>query len=156
MANNLRKNGGSIPGIRAGKATSDYLRNACHSLAGSGAFVLSVIACVPILATAVTGLNMHFGGTSLLIVTGFTLEVIDSLNSHLILLVSVLVCAVTLSMDKADKNSLSVITGISDTMRSSAKDSTKTSAKKLVAVCTAILLVIAIIMFVVTGVGGAA
>ena len=58
----------------------------------------------------------------------------------LILLVSVLVCAVTLSMDKADKNSLSVIT----------------SAKKLVAVCTAILLVIAIIMFVVTGVGGAA
>ena len=66
----------------------------------------------------------------------------------LILLVSVL--------DKADKNSLSVITGISDTMRSSAKDSTKTSANKLVAVCTAILLVIAIIMFVVTGVGGAA
>lgn len=56
----------------------------------------------------------------------------------LILLVSVLVCAVTLSMDKADKNSLSVITGISDTMRSSAKDSTKTSANKLVAVCTAI------------------
>lgn len=84
MANNLRKNGGSIPGIRAGKATSDYLRNACHSLAGSGAFVLSVIACVPILATAVTGLNMHFGGTSLLIVTGVTLEVIDSLNSHLV------------------------------------------------------------------------
>ena len=74
----------------------------------------------------------------------------------LILLVSVLVCAVTLSMDKADKNSLSVITGISDTMRSNAKDSTKTSANKLVAVCTAILLVIAIIMFVVTGVGGAA
>ena len=68
----------------------------------------------------------------------------------LILLVSVLVCAVTLSMDKADKNSLSVITGIS------AKDSTKTSANKRVAVCTAILLVIAIIMFVVTGVGGAA
>ena len=82
--NTLRKNGGSIPGIRAGKATSDYLRNACHSLAGSGAFVLSVIACVPILATAVTGLNMHFGGTSLLIVTGVTLEVIDSLNSHLV------------------------------------------------------------------------
>ena len=52
----------------------------------------------------------------------------------LILLVSVLVCAVTLSMDKADKNSLSVITGISDTMRSGAKDSTKTSANKLVAV----------------------
>lgn len=58
--------------------------DACHSLAGSGAFVLSVIACVPILATAVTGLNMHFGGTSLLIVTGVTLEVIDSLNSHLV------------------------------------------------------------------------
>ena len=49
----------------------------------------------------------------------------------LILLVSVLVCAVTLSMDKADKNSLSVITGISDTMRSNAKDSTKTSANKI-------------------------
>lgn len=84
MANNLRKNGGSIPGIRPGRTTSDYLRKACHSLAGSGAFVLSVIACVPILATAVTGLNMHFGGTSLLIVTGVALEVIDSLNSHLV------------------------------------------------------------------------
>lgn len=85
MANNLRKNGGSIPGIRPGRTTSDYLRKACHSLAGSGAFVLSVIACVPILATAVTGLNMHFGGTSLLIVTGVALEVIDSLNSHLVI-----------------------------------------------------------------------
>ena len=84
MANNLRKNGGSIPGIRLGRTTSDYLRKACHSLAGSGAFVLSVIACVPILATAVTGLNMHFGGTSLLIVTGVALEVIDSLNSQLV------------------------------------------------------------------------
>lgn len=84
MANNLRKNGGSIPGIRPGRTTSDYLRKACHSLAGSGAFVLSVIACVPILATAVTGLNMHFGGTSLLIVTGVALEVIDSLNSQLV------------------------------------------------------------------------
>lgn len=84
MANNLRKNGGSIPGIRPGRTTSDYLRKACHSLAGSGAFVLSVIACVPILATAVTGLNMHFGGTSLLIVTGVAIEVIDSLNSQLV------------------------------------------------------------------------
>lgn len=84
MANNLRKNGGIIPGIRPGRTTSDYLRKACHSLAGSGAFVLSVIACVPILATAVTGLNMHFGGTSLLIVTGVALEVIDSLNSQLV------------------------------------------------------------------------
>ena len=84
MANNLRKNGGSIPGIRAGKYTSDYLEKACHSLASSGSFVLSVIACVPIIASAITGFNMHFGGTSLLIVTGVALSVVESLNSQLV------------------------------------------------------------------------
>ena len=45
---------------------------------------LSVIACVPIIASAITGFNMHFGGTSLLIVTGVTLSVVESLNSQLV------------------------------------------------------------------------
>lgn len=70
-----------------------------------------------------------------------------------ILLASVLVCAVTLSMDKADKNALGVINGLSGSMKNS-KDSNKNSANKLVAICTAVLLVIAIVMFVVNGIGG--
>ena len=75
-----------------------------------------------------------------------------------ILLASVLVCAVTLAMDKADKNALGVINGLSGSLRNSmmknSKDSNKNSANKLVAICTAILLVIAIVMFVVNGIGG--
>jgi preprotein translocase subunit SecG len=71
-----------------------------------------------------------------------------------ILLASVLVCAVTLSMDKADKNALGVINGLSGSMMKNSKDSNKNSANKLVAICTAILLVIAIVMFVVNGIGG--
>lgn len=67
-----------------------------------------------------------------------------------ILLASVLVCAVTLSMDKADKNAL----GLSGSMMKNSKDSNKNSANKLVAICTAVLLVIAIVMFVVNGIGG--
>ena len=75
-----------------------------------------------------------------------------------ILLASVLVCAVTLAMDKADKNALGVINGLSGSLSNSmiknSKDSNKNSANKLVAICTAILLVIAIVMFVVNGIGG--
>ena len=75
-----------------------------------------------------------------------------------ILLASVLVCAVTLAMDKADKNALGVINGqsgsLSNSMMKNSKDSNKNSANKLVAICTAILLVIAIVMFVVNGIGG--
>lgn len=75
-----------------------------------------------------------------------------------ILLASVLVCAVTLSMDKADKNALGVINGLSgslsNSMMKNSKDSNKNSANKLVAICTAVLLVIAIVMFVVNGIGG--
>lgn len=84
MANNLRVNGGSIPGIRPGKATSEYLQKASRSLANSGAFSLSLIACVPIVAAAVTGLNLGFGGTSLLIITGVALEAINAINSCLV------------------------------------------------------------------------
>lgn len=75
-----------------------------------------------------------------------------------ILLTSVLVCAVTLAMDKADKNALGVINGLSgslsNSMMKNSKDSNKNSANKLVVICTAILLVIAIVMFVVNGIGG--
>lgn len=71
-----------------------------------------------------------------------------------ILLASVLVCAVTLSMDKAGKNALGVINGLSGSMMKNSKDSNKNSANKLVAICTAVLLVIAIVMFVVNGIGG--
>ena len=75
-----------------------------------------------------------------------------------ILLASVLVCAVSLAMDKADKNALGVINGLSgslsNSMMKNSKDSNKNSANKLVAICTAVLLVIAIVMFVVNGIGG--
>ena len=72
-----------------------------------------------------------------------------------ILLASVLVCAAAKSdKDKADKNALGVINGLSGSMMKNSKDSNKNSANKLVAICTAVLLVIAIVMFVVNGIGG--
>lgn len=83
MSNNLRMSGGSIPGIRPGKPTAQYLDRNCKALATSGSFVLSVVACLPIVAGLVTGLDIQFGGTSLLIIVGVALDVVHAIDSDL-------------------------------------------------------------------------
>lgn len=83
MANNLRTNGGSIPGIRPGKPTSDYLNKMANRTAPIGAFVLSIIAALPIVLGNLTGLPIQLGGTSLLIVCGVAIETVTSIDSYL-------------------------------------------------------------------------
>lgn len=83
IANNLRKNGGAIPGIRPGKSTSEYLTKAANSVALMGAIVLAIVAATPIILGNITGLAIQLGGTSLLIVCGVALEEMAVVNSFM-------------------------------------------------------------------------
>lgn len=82
MSNNLRVNGGAIPGIRPGKPTSDHLAMAMRKLAGTGSLALALIALAPIAFGNVTGLAIQLGGTSLLIVVNVATELLQSLDSY--------------------------------------------------------------------------
>jgi len=82
VSNNIKKNGGFIPGIRAGKPTTDYLSSIISKLTWFGGLFLSIIAILPMLLRF-TNLNIAFGGTSILIVVGVALETIQQLESQL-------------------------------------------------------------------------
>ena len=82
VSNNIKKNGGFIPGIRAGKPTTDYLSSIISKLTWFGGFFLALIAILPMLLRF-TNLNIAFGGTSILIVVGVALETIQQLESQL-------------------------------------------------------------------------
>ena len=84
VAENMKKNGGFVPGIRPGKPTSDYIQRIVDRISLIGAFAYSIIAMVPVVLNWVTGVNMGFGGTTLLIVTGVALEIIKQLESQLV------------------------------------------------------------------------
>ena len=80
----IKKNGGFIPGIRAGKPTTDYLTSIMTKLTIFGGFFLSVIAILPMLLRF-TSLNVSFGGTSILIVVGVALETVQQLEGQLVM-----------------------------------------------------------------------
>ena len=82
VSNNIKKNGGFIPGIRAGKPTTQYLSSIISKLTWFGGFFLAVIAILPMLLRF-TNLNIAFGGTSILIVVGVALETVQQLESQL-------------------------------------------------------------------------
>ncbi len=84
VSNNIKKNGGFIPGIRAGKPTADYLSSIMKKLTLFGGIFLSIIAILPMLLSF-TGLNISFGGTSILIVVGVALEMVEQLESRLVM-----------------------------------------------------------------------
>lgn len=84
VSNNIKKNGGFIPGIRAGKPTTEYLSNIMSKLTLFGGVFLSIIAILPMLMRF-TGLNVAFGGTSILIVVGVALETVQQLESRLVM-----------------------------------------------------------------------
>jgi len=87
MAENLKKNGGFIPGIRPGQPTSEFIQTTVNRLSWIGACFYSLIAITPIVIEALvpdlTGIG--FGGTSLLIVTGVALEFVKQLESQLLM-----------------------------------------------------------------------
>lgn len=83
ISGNIKRNGGFIPGIRAGKPTTDYLSSVISKLTIVGGLFLAVIAIIPMLARF-TNLNIAFGGTSILILVGVALETIQQLESQLV------------------------------------------------------------------------
>ena len=84
VANNIKKNGGFIPGIRAGKPTAEYLSSVMSKLLWFGGFFLALIAILPMLTRFIPNVNLVFGGTSILIVVGVALEMIQQLESLLV------------------------------------------------------------------------
>ena len=89
VANNLKKNGGYIPGFRPGTPTSDYISNVLNKITLFGAIYLGIIAVVPILishfSTAADLSGISLGGTSIIIVVGVALETVRSLEAQLLM-----------------------------------------------------------------------
>ncbi len=84
VANNIKQNGGFIPGIRAGKPTADYLSSVLSKVVLFGGLFLAAIAILPML-TSIAGINSAFGGTSILIVVGVAIELSQQLQSQLVM-----------------------------------------------------------------------
>ncbi len=86
MANNLRKNGGAIPGQRAGKPTADFIKRVLHKVTFIGALFLGVIALFPSLFGKFSGFTgLTIGGTSVMIVVGVALETVQQIESQMMM-----------------------------------------------------------------------
>jgi preprotein translocase subunit SecY len=83
-AENLKRHGGFIPGIRPGKATEEYFDYLLNRITVVGAAYLVVICLIPQILSAQAGLNIQLGGTSLLIVVNVTMDTVSQIQSHLI------------------------------------------------------------------------
>ena len=83
IANNLRRNNGSIPGFRPGKPTSDFITRTLNKITLLGAIFLAAVAVLPIILGNLTGMSIQLGGTSLLIVVGVALDTTRSLDSFM-------------------------------------------------------------------------
>ena len=84
VSNTIKQNGGFIPGIRAGKPTTEYLSSVLSKITLFGAVFLALLAILPMLARG-TGFNTAFSGTSLLIIVGVAIELGDQLQSQLVM-----------------------------------------------------------------------
>ena len=84
VADNLKKNGGFIPGIRAGKKTADYIDRVLTRITFGGAAYISAVCVLPTFLQEWYAVPFYFGGTSLLIVVGVALDTVQQIESHLI------------------------------------------------------------------------
>ena len=89
VANNLKKNGGFIPGFRAGKPTSDFIQKVLNKITLFGAIYLGIVAVVPIIISAVSNASeltgISLGGTSIIIVVGVALETVRALEAQMLM-----------------------------------------------------------------------
>jgi len=89
MAEDMKKNGGFIPGIKPGKKTAEYLDSVMSRITLPGSVFLGIIAILPAFATRLLGVEMSFaqffGGTSLLILVGVVLDTLQQVESHLLM-----------------------------------------------------------------------
>ena len=84
VANNMKRSGGFIPGIRPGKPTSDYLNQILNYVVFIGAVALAFVAFVPIFFNGVFGANVSFGGTSIIIIVGVVIETVKQIESQML------------------------------------------------------------------------
>ena len=89
VANNLKKNGGFIPGFRAGKPTSEFIQKVLNKITMFGAIYLAIIAIVPLIISACSATakssGISLGGTSVIIVVGVALETVRALESQMLM-----------------------------------------------------------------------
>ncbi len=85
MSNQLKQNGGFIPGIRAGKNTADYISKVLKNITWAGGFFLAIVAILPVLVQGLMPtLSISFGGTSILIVVSVALEMLKVIESQMV------------------------------------------------------------------------
>lgn len=86
ISNNMKKQGGYIPGVRPGKATVDYLNSILTYIIFIGAIGLCIVAVIPIFFNGFFGANVSFGGTSIIIIAGVVLETMKQIESQILVL----------------------------------------------------------------------
>ena len=84
VANNMKRQGGFIPGIRPGKPTSDYLTKILNYIVFIGAVGLMIVAVIPIFFNGVFSANVSFGGTSIIIIVGVVIETLKQIESQML------------------------------------------------------------------------
>jgi preprotein translocase subunit SecY len=85
LAENLKKQGGFIPGVKPGAATADYIDDVLSRITLPGAVFLAAVAMLPIIVFNVLNMPFQFGGTALLIVVGVALDTVQQIQQHMIL-----------------------------------------------------------------------
>ena len=89
VANNLKKNGGFIPGYRPGKPTSEFIQKVLNKITLFGALYLGIIACLPIIISAISpaasASGISLGGTSIIIVVGVAIETVSALENQMLM-----------------------------------------------------------------------
>jgi len=86
IANNMKKNGGFIPGYRPGKATSDYITKVLNRITWFGGFFLAIVTIAPIILGNVTNIpGIWFGGTAVLILVGVALDTVKAIESQMLM-----------------------------------------------------------------------
>ena len=84
ISNNMKKQGGFIPGIRPGKPTTEYLTTVLNSIIFLGAIGMVIVCALPIFFSGAFGANVSFGGTSLIIIVGVVLETLKQVESQML------------------------------------------------------------------------
>ncbi|HHY71306.1 MAG TPA: preprotein translocase subunit SecY [Thermoanaerobacterales bacterium] len=85
VADNMKKYGGFIPGLRPGRPTAEYINRIMNRITLVGALFLATIALLPYFMTAISGINISFGGTALLIVVGVALETMKAVEAQMLM-----------------------------------------------------------------------
>jgi preprotein translocase subunit SecY len=84
VADNMKKQGGFIPGIRPGKPTSEYLSNVLNRIVFIGAVFLTIVSIIPFFFNGIFGASVSFGGTSLIIIVSVVLETMKQIESQMV------------------------------------------------------------------------